>query len=379
MPEKDLKPLGLNGAPQPAAPASAPSTAAAATADAPSTATRTPEDLALGGGDDVAAWIAEHPETDESTAASTTDAAPSGSTVTPASASAAPGTASTAAPAAADAATPDATAAAAAAATPAPKTFEPTEKFALAEGVEWTREQVVAGLQQRIAFQNETKAYRDAIGLAPDVAARLLTPILQRLKSEPQTAAFVDAYLADPARAEYLGKCLKFYDDENGAAAPTPPAQPTQPPAAQLDPQTRQTITELQAWKRDRDATDARDRFNRELTDAQTTYPVLATNRMLLQQVALFASNLAKSDPKLGLPDAVARMKDILEAVQAQANAAAASGASTAAPTAAPVPALLTSPGASPTSMRPAPSRPDPNVDPVDAWMSGGAVAAGFK
>jgi hypothetical protein len=371
----ELKPLAIDGTPQaePAIPTTTPN-APAATTSAPSVSSAAPAastPSSEASADPVAQWMLEHPEEPTTEANATETTAPE----TPAAPSAAPeatatpaATAATPEPSAPVATTPEAKPA------DAPRAIDPSEKITLAPDVEWTREQVVAGLRERVGAINEANAFRQTFGMTAEQAAQAWGPVLQRLRTEPETVAFIDGAFASPDKLQYLKTCAKFYDEENGAQ-PAATAQPAAQPAAAIDPQTRQTITELQTWKQQKEQQEQIDRVNRELQAAQTQYPILVTDRDLMRQVYITAKVLHEQNPAHGIPEALAQLAPVIQAVQAARSAQPA-------PAAAPssVPALVGSAGGpTPTPVHQQQPARLPGESDVDYWIRAGAKAAGFE
>lgn len=345
----DLKPLNIDGT----LPSDASKTTPAVDTTAADRVTTTDQP---GGEDIVDQWLAEHPETEDvpaapTTAATTTDATaakPTDAATKPADTTAAPTTAPV------DAAKP------ADKPTTQPSTLDASEKIRLADNVEWTREQVVLGLRERKAFADELQQYRSYFGDAEFVKKNWL-PLLARFKSEPAKLQFVDGYLADPKKAEYLERCAAHFDREvKGAAVETTTEKPQY---AQLSPEDRKSIDELRSYRENSEREAAVNRFNTEMAQCTSRFPIIAQDESLRKMLCSRAEVLYRHDQRLGLLNALEEMAPTLEALTIARNAAA-----TAAPPATDPSALVTTTGAAPTTTR-RPSRPDPKADPVDDWL----------
>jgi hypothetical protein len=285
--------------------------------------------------------------------------------------------------AAASDAPPAATTAPAQAAAPAaaaqPKVYDPAEKIALGEGAEWTRAQIIEGLQERSRLLPEVetaKAFRDIFdNQTPDQVRANLEPLFDAIRTNPEAARFADGVLfgSDPARLAYLQECAAAYDGVNPSAATNAPATRVVAPGAQPQRAPQQNerdrqIAELVAWKQQRERQDGIDRVNREWSQATSRYPVLATDATLRRLVGARAAQLFDANPQHGLLEALGEFRSLIEATQI----ASAQGAP--APAAAPiVPAVLGGTGATPTPSGPAAVRSEPKVDlnnVVDDWIA---------
>lgn len=257
-------------------------------------------------------------------------------------------------------------------AVPAAKTYEPQERIALAEGSEWTREQIVAGLTERAKLQADLKTYepikaeaegfKQIFGMSASEAKTAWGPILSRLAQEPQTADFLDSYLQDPALAEYLNECAVHFAQQVPAAR-QPQRQPQKPP---VDPVMQQQLKELQEWKGAQEKRSADDRVRNEWAQATSRYPFLAHDQAAKQDLLATAQWMWSQDPSKGILDALALKAPVYDRI-GQLNAPAAE------PKPQPVvPQLLGSQGASPTATRTNNNRPRKfgvDDDPVKDWL----------
>ena len=255
-------------------------------------------------------------------------------------------------------------------AAPSKPSFAPDEKFSLAEGSEWTRAQIVQALQERVASTQEREQFRTLFGMEAKQAKEVWEPILRRLATEPDTATFLDSYLQDPARADYLNRCAAFYEEQSGApAAATAPRSPAAQ-ATQRDPETQRKIAELEQWKSQQEQREAVSRVNREWASVTSRYPFLATNDAARKGLVLLAQQLAAQDPSKGILDAVEMNAAMYEAMNAAAGAR---QTTQDVPPPAAVPALVSGQGASPNGSRPArsgrPQKFDNLDEAVDDWV----------
>jgi hypothetical protein len=257
-------------------------------------------------------------------------------------------------------------------AAPVAKTYEPQERFALAEGSEWTREQIVAGLTERHKLQEDLKAfapvkaeaegYAQLFCMSAAQAKEAWGPILSRLAQEPHTADFIDGYMQDPALAEYLNECAAHFAQQVPAAR-----QPQrQPPKPAVDPVMQRELRELQTWKNEQEKRSSDERVRNEWAQATARYPFLAHDNAAKQDLLATAQWMWSQDPSKGILDALALKAPVYDRL-GQINAQPAE------PKPQPVvPALLGSPGASPTATRSHNNRPrkfGPDDDPVKDWL----------
>ena len=173
-----------------------------------------PPALAETQGDAVESWLAEHPETPA--APESTEAPPVVEGEVPDKVADIPAPEKTEKPvtqAEAPDKAPDISAdkVVPAEAAPVVRTYASDEKFALAANPdgsanEWTREQIVAHVQEAVANRPKAAAadkFQQVFGMDADTAEREWRPVLERLATEPQTASLIEAVFgADPAKAE---------------------------------------------------------------------------------------------------------------------------------------------------------------------------------
>lgn len=256
-------------------------------------------------------------------------------------------------------------------AAPAAKTYEPQERFALAQGSEWTREQIVAGLTERHKLQEDLKAFAPVkaeaegfsqlFGMTSAQAKEAWGPILHRLASEPHTADFIDGYMQNPALAEYLQECADHFAQQAPQATQRRQAQQPQRPA--VDPVMQQQLRELQEWKSAQDKRSSDDRVASEWAQATARYPFLAHDSAAKQDLLATAQWMWSQDNSKGILDALALKAPVYDRLGQI-------GQQQAAPAVQPVvPALLGSPGASPTATRSHNNRPRNVADPVKDWL----------
>lgn len=251
----------------------------------------------------------------------------------------APGTAS--APKAAAPETPKAEAKAAAApavaaeaqpAAPAPRTYEPTERLSLADGYEPTRAEVMNALRHREALDQEASAWRDAFGASEQTARQtceVWKPIVQSLASNPE-------------KAEYMQRCLDYFDEQAAAAGA--------PARTAVDPK----LAELERRLRDREQADQRrtlaetqGQIERERSELQSAYPVVADPSVFREVAGRVLAMQQLGHSQYTLRDA-ARDMDAYLKFRSPAPAATAPAAVAAAA----VPPLQGSSGAAPTGAR---------------------------
>ncbi len=259
-------------------------------------------------------------------------------------------------------------------AAPVAKTYEPHERIALAEGSEWTREQIVAGLTERAKLQQDLKTYepikaeaegyKQLFGMDAAEARTAWGPILQRLAAEPQTADFLDGYLQNPALAEYLNECAAHFAQQ----APQAYRQPQQPQRPAVDPVMAQQIKELNEWRAAQDKRASDERVASEWAQATSRYPFLAHDAAAKQDLLATAQWMWSQDNSKGILDALALKAPVYDRL-GQIGQQQQSPPPQAQPV---VPALLGSPGASPTATRTHNNRPrkfGPDDDPVKDWL----------
>lgn len=345
------------------------------------TASATPTGAAVEPLDPVSQWLEENPKFEEpavtpepqATAAPEVPASPE----TPATETPAAATTTTPAPAATTTTTPEATTQPTTTAQPETKPAAPAttlagdEKIKLTGDTEWTRDQIVEALKDRATaapLAKEAEGFRTLFGMPLEEAQRAWGPVMQRLAAEPKTVAFLDAYLADPKKAEYLEQCAAHFDEKTRGTAPAATAAT----APAVDPRLASEVKELRAWREQQERQAAQDRFNREWAQATAKYPFLATDKALQNDLALTAQALFAQDNTKGLLDAIALKAALYDAklIASQAPAAAVTTAPAVAPQ--PQPAVLGSSGASPTGTRQPSTRPKSFGsldDAVDDWV----------
>ncbi len=257
-------------------------------------------------------------------------------------------------------------------------TFSPEDKIALAENVEWTRAQVVAALQERAQLQpmrGEVDTFKSIFRCTAEEAKQNWGPLMERLTKEPHTLGFIDEYLSNTAKAEYLEQCSTFFDQN------APAAQPTQPRAQrqqqQADPVLVNQIKELQAWRAEQQHQNDQMRMQSDWSKCIERYPMLATDQHLQADLKTTADALYFQAQAQGFPqgrdrpwflDALALKASIYDALKLART-------QQQQPAAAPqpqIPALLGSPGASPNGTRSNGAAPRAKQfdDPVDRYLA---------
>lgn len=194
---------------------------------------------------------------------------------------------------------------------PKPVVYDPNEKFALAPDVEWTREQVIAGLQERqtlIPQAAEAKEFQKLFGFDNfEKTAAQWAPVLETLKTEPEKTAFFDQVLkANPREVQYLVESLTFFrsltPEQRGDTPQTEaPKQPTFDPTS--DPRVKEALDFVEASKRK----SAEERGKTEWTNAISAYPFLTTDQVALQSLHALANALYNEDRAKGISDLEAR------------------------------------------------------------------------
>jgi hypothetical protein len=241
------------------------------------------------------------------------------------------------------------------AAVPAKPTYEADEKFALAEGSEWTRAQIVAGLTERHKLQESAKqfepvkaeadGYKQLFGMPLEQAKTAWGPILKRLTDEPQTAQFLDEYLQDDGLADYLNECATYYAGQNPQAQRRDNAAARQPQKPAVDPVMQQELRELSKWRDQVEQERCNELAKSHMAQAEARYPFLASNHELRKNLVDTAKALFAQDKSKTILDALALYAPAFDRLGVISPAVA--------PAAQPVvPALLGSPGASPTASR---------------------------
>lgn len=245
--------------------------------------------------------------------------------------------------------------------------YDPNEKIGIADGVEWTRGQVLAALQERAELQKsapkaaEADTFREVFLEDAAAAKQHWTPIITALRENPQKQNLADVVVgADPTKVAYLAQCAQYYDENPPEGVPA-----AQPQKVASDPTLVKEVGELRAWREQQQQREAVDRVNREVSEATRKYPFLAQDQGLMQDLILSAKALNMSDPSKGILDALQAKASVYDAILIARGVKPAE-----APVAVPT---LAGPGASPTGPKPAhDSRPQkfPDLDDgVEAWL----------
>ena len=232
---------------------------------------------------------------------------------------------------------------------PQPKTFAPDEKIGLAEGIEWTRQQVVDALQERVQLQGrvaEIGTFEKVFRMNAEQAQQVWGPVIEQIVAKPALAQFIQGYMENPAKQAYLDQCATYFDESNPqAAAPTMPATA---PVVALPPETQRQLDELRTWQADKQKQEAVDRFNREVEAVRARYPFVVEDASLFNDLRETARMMWQQDNKKGLLDALQLKSGLYEALAAARTAQEQPPAQAAS---VPVP-TLPSPGASPSTKR---------------------------
>jgi len=182
-------------------------------------------------------------------------------------------------------------------------TYAADEKIALAEGNEWTRAQIVTALQERetqrtqlAPLKAEAEGYKQLFGMPLAEAKEAWQPILETLARQPETAQLFESVLQNPAKAEYLQQCSAFFDKQPGNEAPAP-AKPA------VDPVMAQQVKELNEWRTAQMQREGTDAMNRDLATATQKYPMLATDKGLLQDLVLTSQALYSQAKAANFPN----------------------------------------------------------------------------
>lgn len=251
---------------------------------------------------------------------------------------------------------------------PVKPVFAPTDEIALAEGVTWTREQVVAALQERMTltpFKEQAETFSKIFRMDAKKAEEVWGPVVERITAEPALAKFIDGYMRDPEKQEYLDQCAAYYDE-----AVPPVAQPVRAPVAQLDPTVKRQLDELTAFKAEREREIAVARFNNEVEQVKARYPFVVADPAMFNDLRETARYLYAQDPSKGMLDALALKAPLYDAVAiARATQQPLQNVTPAAPA---VPALPSS-GAAPGASRPTPVRAKKFADTDEAtaaWLA---------
>jgi hypothetical protein len=238
----------------------------------------------------------------------------------------------------------------------APKTFDASEKFALEDGNEWTRAQIIEGLQRAAKSEPIADGFQKLFGSDLETTTKNWGPILERLRNEPATVAFLNDFWDKPEKLAYLQHCSQHWDTEKGKEKPA--AEPT----IKLDAQTQKELDSLKAFKEKAEMAEVTARVQREMNDAIAKYPILANDEGLRKDLVMTAMHLPG-----GIPEAVAAKASIYDALTVARTKQAE------APKAPVVPALPTPSGAAPTTKTVAESKPkkfQDTADAVDDWIA---------
>lgn len=249
---------------------------------------------------------------------------------------------------------------------PVKPTYAPEEVLHLAEGADWTREQVVYALKERAELQPkaaEADKFGQLLGFKDYTTAEAQwKPVLDSLRSDPQKPPLVQAILdADADKLEYLAQSAAFYDTQVASGAVERPATkvPAQPAPDSIEARER---AELRSFMDEQRKNAAITRANTERTDALTRYPFLQTDgaawdALLKTAVTLYNFDLKSGKPEWecrGLADAIAMNKPLLDGrniVAAQERISPPPMAAPLSPNTEPQ-ALLGSPGPTPSGVR---------------------------
>lgn len=259
--------------------------------------------------------------------------------------------------------------------------YDPAERYALADGLEVTRAQIVQGLRERSAWGEELRKFQDVFRVDAATVERTWKPIVDKMIADPGLIDFVDNRLKDYDNAEkrqYIEDCAAHYDTLKGGA----PAANAQPQASRLTAEERATLARADQLVRDQQAREqqqaqqnARAAIDAERTNLVKEYPVLGDER-LMRIVAQHAyGKLYGGDKDYTLTRAVEDLRDVITRW---------GGAAPAPAPAAQVPALNGASGAAPAGSRPTPPPPRrrsfANADAaLEAWMNEDAPALGYN
>ena len=208
---------------------------------------------------------------------------------------------------------------------PVKPSYAPDEKIALAEGAEWTRDQIVTRLReyeaQRTQFdavKAESEGYKSALGGATvEQVTAEIRPLLERIAQNPNEATFLDGYFSNPGKAEYLEQCAAFYDQQPGMA-PAPAPKPA------VDPVLAKQVQELNTWREAQTKRDGAEKFSRDFATCVQKYPFLASDAnlrtdLVLTMQALYqqakAANFPHGEDRPWLLDALALKASIYDAM----------------------------------------------------------------
>lgn len=191
--------------------------------------------------------------------------------------------------------------------TPAPEakpTYGTDEKFSLAEGVEWTRGQIVDALKERVTLQPkaaEAERFAKVFRLDATKAEEVWAPIVERLTKEPETRALLGSYFDDAEKKAYIDQCSAYYDSEH------PPATPVAaPPVAALPPEVAQRLERFEKFTDEQQKRADVDRFNSEVDQVRARYPFVVADNNLFNGLRETAKYMWQADNSKGLLDALA-------------------------------------------------------------------------
>lgn len=191
--------------------------------------------------------------------------------------------------------------------TPAPPSIDPQEKIALVNGSEpWTREQIVAGLQERAKLQplaEEATGFRKLFGQESfEQAKAAWEPTLQKLAKNPSLTAFVEQVIsADPDLLAYLEESAKFYQTQVGTTPPA--AERTTIPTASSDPR----IDKIEGYFKEQFQRQVDDRARNEWQQIRAEYPFFDTDPTAREGLIQMANALHDSDMRAGKDELSAR------------------------------------------------------------------------
>jgi hypothetical protein len=251
-------------------------------------------------------------------------------------------------------------------------TYGAEEKFALAEGVEWSRAQIIEGLKERNALKplaDEAKGWSEVFRMPFVEAKANWTPILEQIAKIPGAPDFIESYLfGDPAKAEWLATVASQHYDAEVARQGGTPAPAAKPQTAAIDPSLKKQIDELAAFRDRQVKRESEERVQAEWTQVTQKYPILLERDDLRQELMAAAYMMYQQDNSKGLLDAAAvrgPMYDLAKIAGQQAPLT---------PTPPAVPAMLGSSGAAPGGSTPEASVGEKTFsdtnDAVDDWLN---------
>lgn len=251
---------------------------------------------------------------------------------------------------------------------PIKPSFAPEDKLGLAEGVEWTRQQVVDALQERVQLQERVKdidTFQEVFRMPASQAKEIWGPVIDKLVSDPTIGTFLAGYLDDPARKAYLDQCASYYDTEN----PAPPVAAAVP-VAQIPPDVQKQLNDLTKFRQEQEKRDSVARFNNEVEQVRARYPFVVADPALFNDLRETARLMWQQDNSRGLLDAMHARSAVYEALSAARTAQETQPLQGAPET--PSAAALPTRGAGPTTKRT--QRRQRNFNDLDeateAWLS---------